>query len=104
MVKALLMVALMIGLQACDRREQQATKPAAAPAVLVVAIEGMHCTACAASISATLQNCDGIQSADVSFDDANATIMADNANALQQAVQVAREMGYTIEAIKTEAN
>ena len=101
---ALLLIALMISLPACDRVEQQTSTPTAAPVVLVVDIEGMHCTACAASISATLQTCDGIQSADVSFDDRNATITADDANALQQAMQVAREMGYTIETARAESN
>ena len=97
MLRALLCIALVAILQGCDRPVQHATEPATAPVVLVVDIEGMHCTACAASISATLKNCTGIQAANVSFEDAKATITADNQGALEQAVQTARDMGYTVE-------
>ena len=97
MCRALLVVAAAVWLSACDLSVPPAAAPNAAPAVLVVDIEGMHCTACAASIATTLGNCEGVRSADVSFDDANATITADDADALKRAMQTARDMGYTVE-------
>ena len=103
MCRAVLVIAAAISLAACDRSVPPAAAPTTAPAVLVVDIEGMHCTACAASIATTLGNCEGVRSADVSFGDANATITADDADALERAMQTARDMGYTVEPSKDES-
>ena len=90
-------------MSACDQPVQPAATVVTTPTVLVVDIEGMHCTACAASIATTLGNCEGVRSADVSFGDANATITADDADALERAMQTARDMGYTVEPSKDES-
>ena len=103
MCRAAILVTAMVWLSACDRSVPSAAAPTNAPAVLVVDIEGMHCTACAASIATTLGNCEGVRAADVSFDDANATITADDADALERAMQTARDMGYTVEPSKDES-
>ena len=99
MFRALLITPLLMSLLACEPAEpQSSSQPVnAASSVLVVDIEGMHCTACAASIATTVGSCDGIRSADVSFADGNATFTADDADALQRAMQTARDMGYTVE-------
>ena len=97
MPRVLLLAALMTCLLACDRPVTPAAVSSTTPEILVVNIEGMHCTACAASIAATVGSCDGIRSADVSFADGNATFTADDADALQRAMQTARDMGYTVE-------
>jgi len=105
MYKALAVIALLCSLPACDRAEPQSSAQSAnvASTVLVVDIEGMHCTACAASIAATVGNCEGIQSADVSFDEGQATFTGDDEESLQRAVQTARDMGYTVEPSKDES-
>jgi copper chaperone CopZ len=99
MFRALLVIVAVICMSACDRPVQPAATPVTTPTVLVVDIEGMHCTACAASIAATVGDCEGVRSADVSFENANATITADDANALERAMQTARNMGYTVEPV-----
>ena len=105
MYKALAVITLLFSLPACDRAETQSSAQPAmvVPSVLVVNIDGMHCTACAASIAATVGNCEGIQSADVSFDEGQATFTGDDEESLQRAVQTARDMGYTVEPSKDES-
>ena len=103
MFRALLVIVAVICMSACDRPVQPAATAVTTPTVLVVDIEGMHCTACAASIAATVGDCEGVRSADVSFENANATITADDANALERAMQTARDMGYTVEPSKDES-
>ncbi len=105
MFRIFLITPLLISLLACDRAEPQSSAPPAkvVPTVLVVDIEGMHCTACAASIAATVGNCEGIQSADVSFDEGQAIFTGDDEESLERAVQTARDMGYTVEPSKDES-
>ena len=105
MFRVFLITPLLISLLACDRAEPQSAAPPVkvVPTVLVVDIEGMHCTACAASIAATVGNCEGIQSADVSFDEGQAIFTGDDEEALERAMQTARNMGYTVEPSKDES-
>ena len=48
MFRALLVIVAVICMSACDRPVQPAATAVTTPTVLVVDIEGMHCTACAA--------------------------------------------------------
>ncbi len=104
MPKFFVCLALVTMLHACNAEPPSSDAHAAAPAVLVVTIEGMHCAACAASITATMNRCDGIQTAVVSFEEGQATIVGDDEAALEHAVQSAQALGFTIEPAASDAH
>lgn len=104
MPKFFVCLALVTMLHACSAEPPSSDAHTAAPAVLVVTIEGMHCAACAASITATMNRCDGIQTAVVSFEEGQATIVGNNSAALEHAVQSAQALGFTIEPAASDAH
>ncbi len=77
------------------------TQPPDQPATARLSIDGMHCPACAARVTKALASLPGVQQAQVSLEDRQATVIYQPAAvtpaALQQAVT---EAGYTVTGVE----
>jgi len=82
--------------------EATAAAPAAArvvtPASLsteyAFSVKGMHCNGCANSLTKVINECDGVMTVAVSFEDSTATVNVRDADALDCAIAGAKELGY----------
>ena len=57
-------------------------------------VKGMHCNGCANSLTQVINECDGVMTVAVSFDDSTAVVNVRDANALDCAIAGAKELGY----------
>lgn len=90
----------------CDVDTAKTTDTAAAPAEITpvasapistqwsFSVKGMHCGGCANSLTQVLNECDGVMTASVSFDDSMAIVNVRSKDALDCAVAVSKELGY----------
>jgi Cu+-exporting ATPase len=62
-----------------------------------VTVTGMHCASCASGIELFLESQDGIVSADVDYDEKQATILYDADADLSACWEHVEDMGYEVE-------
>lgn len=60
-------------------------------------IDGMHCASCAAGIETFLTSQDGVNNAEVDFDEEQAHLDLDDDTDLDSILSRIREMGYEVE-------
>ena len=105
-------VFLLTALTACDcasctvDKAKDAEATAAAPVTTRVvtpaslsteyafSVKGMHCNGCANSLTQVINECDGVMTVAVSFEESIATVNVRNTDALDCAVAGAKELGY----------
>ena len=66
------------------------------PVTRVVRIDGMHCEACETSIEESVTVLQGVHVCEASFEKGNAMITADDAAAMERAVDRIRQMQFTV--------
>lgn len=90
MKRALLLIALVLAFGASAAATEE-TKPA----TVVLTISGMHCDGCASGISAILKRTEGVQKADVSFEEQRATVDYDPAKTSpEKIIEAVEKLGY----------
>ena len=57
-------------------------------------VKGMHCGGCANSLRQVINECNGVMTASVSYDDSSATVNVRSKDALECALAVSKELGY----------
>lgn len=94
----LLMVAAVLMMVGCERRDE--TPPsAAATETRVYSVTGMHCDACAKSITGALAKLEGVRSAEVSFEKKQAVVQCAAQVADATVVAAITGLGYQAERV-----